>query len=443
MGLEGYCRLAPTSAERNGPREFSRALAKVDDIICSITDDSDDEEGMRRKDPISEVLDRQMNIINSKWREVDLVGDPEARRKEGWYRMSVTIMWADCNTPLHMALFSQSFRSTTDLLLSRGADINIHNARRTTVLFRAISDDAVDEARFLLERGADPNVPTFSANPTCGFDYGYNTPFVGQGGRLALQEAISIPSRELCALLIDAGADVKLLLPGGWSFLDLAVLRRDKEIVRMLLVKGAIFSSLMSDTVHSSHTKGHHDSLDGINDIQRLARDLVASAWNSPPTQTRELFNLTVYSGKLTQLLDEVMDFQQKSTKLISAFHDNLSHLADTINPSRSPIPHCDRCTEFQSLPGSWNVLSEEEDWQWGNLETLLQSAASGCPLCLLLVDVINHASEESGEMLKLDQDIILSGEERRNGSGGSFAWTWSVLCGKTSGYITIDVLSG
>lgn len=440
--------LAPTSAERHGPRQFARALIKAGGGNYHIFDDSDDEEpafddssfeeNMHRKNFISEVLDRHMDV-NSKWQEMDLLGDPEARRKD---RMSVTNIWADCNTPLHMAMHSESFRAATDLLLSRGADINIHNARGKTVLFQAVSDESVEKVKFLLERGADSNVPTLWANPTCRIDYQYTSPFVGQGGRLALQRAISIPSRELCTLLIDAGADVNLLLRDGWSFLDLAVLRRDKEIMRMLLEKGAKFSSFMSDKVHSNYTKGLQGPLDGINDIQRLARDLFASAGDSPPSQTRELFDLMVYSEEMTKVLNEDMDPRKKSTKLISAFHDSLSHLAGTVNPNRPPIPHCARCTEFQSLPESWQVHSTEQNWQWGNLEILLQSATSfGCPLCLLLVDVINRAAEYRSEIPELNHTVKLSGQ--RWFTVKSFTWMWVVRCGKLSGSINVDILSG
>ncbi|KAK3381654.1 hypothetical protein B0H63DRAFT_546246 [Podospora didyma] len=161
-------KLAPAAPGQSGPLEFSRALVFQlgGDSIKTPRHQSSDWFVARGVDSLATVLDRGLDA-NSESSENDLIDDPEKRRKEGWYIFTGSDTWADCNTPLHMAMLSNSMDAAA-LLLSRGADINIHNARGQTPLDSAVSRGRSEWVEFLLSRGADGDAPTVQSSVTSG-----------------------------------------------------------------------------------------------------------------------------------------------------------------------------------------------------------------------------------------------------------------------------------
>jgi ankyrin repeat protein len=104
------------------------------------------------------------------------------------------------------------------LLLNFGADINGAGASGVTALIAAHTD--MECARFLLQRGADPNV-----RPKSGW-----TP---------LHFAIHAASPGMVQLLIEAGADANSRNNDGKSLLAFASKQNDSVIVELLRAAGA------------------------------------------------------------------------------------------------------------------------------------------------------------------------------------------------------------
>ncbi len=105
-----------------------------------------------------------------------------------------------------------------------GADVNgfypLNAPGRKTLLSKAIAVTNVEMVRFLLERGANPNLGTL-------------------GGYAPLHSAANFDSVEITKMLIAAGADVNAQCPNGITPLRIAAGREQKEIVDLLLQAGA------------------------------------------------------------------------------------------------------------------------------------------------------------------------------------------------------------
>ncbi|KAI0395380.1 ankyrin repeat-containing domain protein [Xylariaceae sp. FL0594] len=200
--------------------------------------------------------------INSQWSETDLVDDPERRRAEGWRLIGENYTWADCSTPLHMAMAARSMK-TVELLILRGADMDICNARGHTVLYEAVCQRHIFHIDLYLSYGVDPNIPTLPSQVSCGLA---PQPFVKHsehGGDLPLFRAISEEERDFDTInkLLEHGARVNQPV-FGWQCLDLATLARDHEIMAILLSNGAQFSTLESSVVDGDSSPETHNVVD-------------------------------------------------------------------------------------------------------------------------------------------------------------------------------------
>lgn len=111
-------------------------------------------------------------------------------------------------------------REMTELLLERGADVNVKGSLGQTPLHRAVDSENVGLARLLLERGADVNAE----------DHGRETP---------LHRAVHSANTELTELLLERGADVHA--KDRWEKTPLvgAVSQGNIEQVKLLLERGA------------------------------------------------------------------------------------------------------------------------------------------------------------------------------------------------------------
>lgn len=135
-------------------------------------------------------------------------------------------------------------------LLSQGADANVRNA---TCLQLAVRSGGVDLVRLLIAHGAKVNIP--KADPT------------------PLQVAAAKGYKEICEILIDAGANVnyKARYPDGWyganvgpSALYLAAMYGHTEVCQVLIQAGADVNSRRLDEYEGDSTplgaakrKGH------------------------------------------------------------------------------------------------------------------------------------------------------------------------------------------
>lgn len=94
---------------------------------------------------------------NTQWQEFD-VNKPHPTG--GCVRPSWTppweTSWANCNTPLHMALRNGSM-DAANFLLKSGADVELKNALGRTALHEAASRGDYEGAKLLFKYGADVN----------------------------------------------------------------------------------------------------------------------------------------------------------------------------------------------------------------------------------------------------------------------------------------------
>jgi ankyrin repeat protein len=106
------------------------------------------------------------------------------------------------------------------LLLERGADPNLRNLSKASALMYAVDDP--DKTRLLLDHGADPNARS------------------DEGQTPLLIAVLGHPNAgAVVRLLLDHGADVKMTSPTGGTVLAAAGSSGDKQLLELLLERGA------------------------------------------------------------------------------------------------------------------------------------------------------------------------------------------------------------
>jgi len=146
--------------------------------------------------------------------------------------------------PLHQAVVEGNIEQIR-LLLSKGADINAQDEEEMTSLQHAVQEGKMEVVQLLVEAGADLNAGSWT--PLCVavekdytaiaeylIDHGadINVP----SGWTPLQQAPLSSSIEMVGLLIEAGADVNA---GPRTALHIAARGARKDIMELLLQKGA------------------------------------------------------------------------------------------------------------------------------------------------------------------------------------------------------------
>jgi len=122
------------------------------------------------------------------------------------------------NAAGHTALMLRTHvDETARLLIERGADVSIRDARGLTVLHKVVSENLIPLAKLVIERKADVNA-------------------VDANGKTALH---LLRSREMAELLVSAGANVSVKGTDGRTALHGAAVRGEAEVSRVLIEKGA------------------------------------------------------------------------------------------------------------------------------------------------------------------------------------------------------------
>ena len=122
-------------------------------------------------------------------------------------------------TPLMYAVLYGDANSVR-LLLERGADPNLRNLSKASALMYAVDD--ADKTRLLLDRGADANARS---------DEGQTPLLIAVLGHANADAVVR--------LLLDRGADVKLTSPTGGTVLATAGFSGNKQLLELLLERGA------------------------------------------------------------------------------------------------------------------------------------------------------------------------------------------------------------
>lgn len=131
-------------------------------------------------------------------------------------------------TPL-MAAAGHGREGVAALLLANGADLTARDVRKRTPLHYAVEGDSPALVRLLLEAGAEVDAR----------DCRDHTPLMDAAGPARPKYRKYRKSRELCQVLIDAGADVNAVTSEGCSALKFAAATGDMPRVELLLAAGA------------------------------------------------------------------------------------------------------------------------------------------------------------------------------------------------------------
>jgi hypothetical protein len=145
----------------------------------------------------------------------------ETKTYDGWCEM-----WG---TPLHLAASNDS-KSEVELLLSKGANVNVKNDIGWTPLHSAVAQGHKGMAELLLTKGAKVNAKS-------------------SNGITPLYWAVYKGKKDIVELLLSNKADVNTKTNNGWTPLSVAAYRGNKDIVELLLSKGA--------EVNTKTDKGH------------------------------------------------------------------------------------------------------------------------------------------------------------------------------------------
>ncbi|KAN0137681.1 Ankyrin repeat-containing domain protein [Lactarius tabidus] len=167
------------------------------------------------------------------------------------------------STPLQRASQVQRERKSDimRLLLDYGANVNVYDKCRNTLLHFAASEGHIEVARMLLERGADVN-------------------FKNDEGLAPLQRASQVPQEGksvVMRLLLDYGANADLYDKRRNTPLHFAASEGHLEVARMLLERGADVNS-KNDEGLTPLQRASQIQQEGKSDIMRLLLDYGANA---------------------------------------------------------------------------------------------------------------------------------------------------------------------
>ena len=202
------------------------------------------------------------------------------------------VLW----TPLHLAVHDEQ-PDVVNLLLERGADMEILSSRGQTALYMASSLGSAEVVRLLIDHGADVNAEcadyedgkevqwtplhaaAYKDHPDIALlllEHGANTEIRSSQNQTALYVASSRGLAEVVRLLINRGANVDAKCDGWeefgyvmWTPLDVASYHGRQEIARVLLEHGADVNYQDNWGWNPLHYVSRH----GFDDIARLLLD--------------------------------------------------------------------------------------------------------------------------------------------------------------------------
>jgi len=191
--------------------------------------------------------------------------------------------WEDAPHPLNVVAEFGDVSEGGKIFKRDEKAINMEDDEGMTPLACAVVQQHADTVAFLLEHGADPNIPNHNGltplEHACGRDKSVALPLVklllargaevnhtnrDGGGLGPLDWAVSSDNTELVKLLLEHGADARAKSKHGETALHSAASRGDTEIAAMLIERGADVNAEISGgttPLHQGSWNGHEEIL--------------------------------------------------------------------------------------------------------------------------------------------------------------------------------------
>ena len=212
--------------------------------------------------------------------------------------------WEDAPHPLNVVAKFGGVAAVEKVFNRSPEAINTQDDEGMTPLACAIVQEQTDVVRFLLDKGADPNIPNRNKltplDHACGRDKTIALPLVelllakgaevnptNEPGHTPLSWAVSSDNTQLVKLLLDRGADVKTKSDVGDTILHSAADRGDAEIAALLIEHGAdVNAKIIGGT-----TPLHNAAWNGREAVVKLLLSKGAEADPKLTTGVTPLFN--------------------------------------------------------------------------------------------------------------------------------------------------------
>lgn len=316
---------------------------------------------------------------NTTWSESECIEEKSSDYKS-------EVCWQSFSTPLHRALRLFDHQSV-ELLLRRGADINIYNATGLTPLHEAVRRGEHEQMKFLFEHGCDVDKPAIATPVPC--ENYPPIPATNQPNLSCTQIAVLNADNEVLNLLLDAGASQYLSpLKRTWTVLDLALLASDFVTIRMLLARGLEFSTDLADKSKIQ--------LQSQNWSQQSAEHLLAMTTCNSVSPAECHYSTYVHTLHQVQKSHNVKpenDDEEEVIQFIRGFFDTLHLLASGELPTATKF--CARCLRLQIEPAKCYHVPEGAPPLLFSLEKthsdIEKSAAAGCLLCAKIADHLDY----------------------------------------------------
>lgn len=346
---------------------------------------------------LTKSLDAGTITVDTVWTAADLITHPE--KKDFGFPIYSPLQpwqprWMNFNTPLHLTIAQGHFDSAT-VLLELGVDVNAFNVLGRTALHEAVAEQSLRAAAFLLAKNADAN-----ARSTGGEVKDKDGEKKAQKGVTPLAESVYMGDVDMAKKLLEAGANPNLVLDGGWTALDLALIADEVEIADVLQEAGGELSVKLGDeALEISGFNARLTMLESSVDI--LPSENCYQAYREI---VRKLLPAVVPDGYPPGQIPTA-DLIQKMTNVIARELDSPRPHRDMADPkcdtckrleregARSPLPfneiyargNAPSYTQLQlaqttseKAPEYWISLFEHS----ASREALVRSADAGCPLC-------------------------------------------------------------